>query len=86
MTAQARILSIVAAQVGRPVSDLRLTDSPDSLGLDSMALVEILFALEEAFGLSLPFNANTPEAEGMDFSSLAALIAGVEAHLADPRP
>lgn len=83
MTAEARILAIVAAQSGRPLADLRLSDTPETLGLDSMALVEILFALEETFGLSLPFNANTPGAEGMDFSSLGSLIAGVEAHLAD---
>lgn len=86
MTVQARILAIVAAQCGRPVADLRLSDTPESLGLDSMALVEILFALEESFGVSLPFNANTPEAEGLDFSSLASLIAGVEAQLAAAAP
>ncbi|RRH74757.1 acyl carrier protein [Falsigemmobacter faecalis] len=86
MTAEARILSIVAAQCRRSVTELRLSDTPETLGLDSMALVEILFALEEDFGLSLPFNANTPEAGGVDFSTLAALISGVEAHLAEAAP
>ena len=50
----------------------------DDLGIDSMALVETIFAIEEAFDISVPFNANNPEDSGFDISSVASIIAAVD--------
>jgi acyl carrier protein len=46
-----------------------------------MALVETLFAIEEAFDIQVPFNANTP-GQGIDLATVGSLIAGVEALVA----
>lgn len=58
--------------------DVRLAD----LGLDSLMLVETIFALEEAFDISMPFNANDHAQNRFDLSTVGAVIAGVEALLA----
>jgi acyl carrier protein len=44
-------------------------------------MVEIVFALEEAFGITIPFNANTKTAVdvGFDMSTPAAIAAAIEA-------
>jgi acyl carrier protein len=58
--------------------EARLAD----LGLDSLGVVECLFAIEETFEVSVPFNANEPGASGIDLSTVGALIAGVESLIA----
>jgi acyl carrier protein len=55
-----------------------LDNTLDDLGIDSMALVEAIFAIEEAFDISVPFNANNPEDSGFDISSVASIIAAVD--------
>ena len=48
------------------------------LGIDSLGLVESIFAIEEAFDISIPFNANEPAQSDFDISSMGAIIAAVE--------
>ncbi len=48
------------------------------LGIDSLGLVEAIFAIEETFDVSVPFNANEPGAADFDISTVGAVIAGVE--------
>jgi len=55
------------------------------LGIDSLGLVESIFAIEEAFDIQVPFNANEPEQSEFDISSVAAIIAAVEGLLADQK-
>ena len=52
------------------------------LGLNSLGQVEVIFAIEEAFDVTVPFNANDPGASGFDTTSVLAVIAAVEALLA----
>ncbi|WP_371878999.1 acyl carrier protein [Gemmobacter fulvus] len=73
-----RVIAILAEQAVMDVSDIRLEDSLEDLGLDSLGLVESIFAIEEAFDISVPFNANAPDRSGFDISSVAAIIAAVE--------
>jgi acyl carrier protein len=60
------------------VSDVTLDDTIDSLGIDSMGLVETIFAIEEAFDITVPFNANAPADSGFDVTSVRAIIAAVQ--------
>ena len=50
----------------------------ESLGIDSLGLVESIFAIEEAFDITVPFNANNPEDSDFDISSVESIIAGIE--------
>ncbi len=44
-----------------------------------------IFALEERFGIAIPFNANEPDQPEFDFSSVPAIVAGVERLIRDTR-
>ncbi len=49
-----------------------------SLGIDSLGVVESIFAIEEEFDIEVPFNANAPEQSDFDISSVASIILAVE--------
>ncbi|MBT5316168.1 MAG: acyl carrier protein, partial [Rhodobacteraceae bacterium] len=55
-----------------------LDSSLDSLGIDSLGLVESIFAIEETFDIQIPFNANDPQNSDFDISSVATIIAGIQ--------
>ena len=73
-----KIIEIIAEQAVLEPGDVSLTQSLDDLGIDSLGLVESIFAIEEAFDISVPFNANAPEDSDFDISSVAAIIKAVE--------
>jgi len=77
-----RVLAIIAEQAVLDVSDLHEGMTLQDLGLDSLGLVEAIFAIEEAFDVSVPFNANDPTAGDFDISSVGAMLAAVEALVA----
>ena len=74
-----RILQIIAAQALMDPADLRLEARPAEMGLDSLALVESIFALEEEFDITIPFNTQDPQANSFDTSTIGAVVAAVEA-------
>ncbi|MBP9952679.1 MAG: acyl carrier protein [Cypionkella sp.] len=53
-----------------------------SLGIDSLGLVESIFAIEEAFDISVPFNSNQPQQSQFDISTVGSIIAEVKALVA----
>lgn len=73
-----RIIQIIAEQAMLEPSELRPELSPQEIGIDSLGLVESIFAIEEEFDISVPFNANEPEKSEFDISTLASIIAAVE--------
>ncbi len=78
-----RILQIIAEQAMLDPSELKLDMSPQDIGIDSLGLVESIFAIEEEFDISVPFNANEPEKSDFDISSLGAIVAAVEKLVAE---
>ena len=76
------IIAIIAEQAVLDVADVTLDSRLDALGLDSLGLVEAIFAIEEAFDISVPFNANDPGAGGIDLTSVASVVIAVERLLA----
>ncbi len=83
MDIQAKVIEIVAEQALLDPSDVTLDSTPEDLGIDSLGLVEAIFAIEEAFDISIPFNANDPAASDFDISSVAKIVAGIEALVAE---
>lgn len=73
-----RVVAIIAEQAVLDPSDVSMGQSLEDLGIDSLGLVESIFAIEEAFDIQVPFNANEPEASEFDISSVAAIVAAVE--------
>ena len=75
---QDQVIAIIAEQAMLEVEDVSLTASLADLGIDSLGLVESIFAIEEAFDIQVPFNANEPEKSDFDISYVAAIVAAVE--------
>ena len=73
-----RVIEIVAEQAVMEVGDISLDASLEDLGIDSLGLVESIFAIEEAFDITVPFNANNPSESEFDVSSVASIVDAVE--------
>ncbi|SMO50319.1 acyl carrier protein [Paracoccus laeviglucosivorans] len=73
-----RIIQIIAEQAMLDPAQLKPEMSIQEIGIDSLGLVESIFAIEEEFDISVPFNANEPEKSDFDISSLGSIIAAVE--------
>ncbi|WP_438957263.1 acyl carrier protein [Cognatiyoonia sp.] len=85
MSTQDQIIKILAEQALLEPSDVALTDSFEELGIDSLALVESIFAIEEEFDISVPFNANNPEESDFDISSVKAIVTAVDRLIAEQK-
>ncbi|MFW5655187.1 MAG: acyl carrier protein [Roseicyclus sp.] len=83
---QDRVIAIIAEQAVLEPGDVSLDATLEDLGIDSLGLVESIFAIEEAFDIQVPFNANQPEASAFDISSVAAIVAAVRGLIAEQKP
>ena len=79
----AKVIDIIAEQAILEPSDVTLESTLDSLGIDSMGLVESIFAIEEAFDIQIPFNANDPSDSDFNISSVSSIISGIEKLVAE---
>ncbi len=73
-----QVIAIIAEQAVLEPEDVQLDSTLESLGIDSLGLVESIFAIEEAFDITVPFNANNPTESDFDISSVASIIAGIK--------
>jgi len=73
-----KVIEIIAEQAVLDPSEVRMQATPDDLGVDSLGLVEAVFAIEEAFDISVPFNANDPADSNFDISNVGAIVAAVQ--------
>lgn len=78
MSVKDQIVEIIAEQAVLDVSDVTMESTLEELGIDSLGLVESIFAIEEAFDIQVPFNANNPTESEFDISSVAAIVSAVE--------
>ena len=78
MSISSQVIEIIADQALLEPSDVSANKTLDDLGIDSLGLVESIFAIEEAFDISVPFNANEPSESDFDISSVGAIIKAVE--------
>lgn len=73
-----RVIAIIAEQAMLEPGDITESSRLTDLGIDSLGVVECIFGIEESFGITVPFNANTPDQPGFDISSVGAIISEVE--------
>ncbi|WP_415183971.1 acyl carrier protein [Phaeovulum sp.] len=74
-----KIIAIIAEEAVLEPGQVRPDMTLEDLGIDSLGLVESIFKIEEAFDISVPFNANEPAQNEFDISSVAAIVSAVEA-------
>ncbi len=84
-TVRDKVIEIIAEQAVLEPGDVTMDATLEDLGIDSLGLVESIFAIEEAFDIQVPFNANAPQESEFDISSVAAIIGAVEALLAEQK-
>lgn len=80
-----KVVEIIAEQAVLETADVNMTDTMEDLGIDSMGLVECIFSIEEAFDISVPFNANEPSESDFDISSVQAVSDGVKRLIAEQK-
>jgi acyl carrier protein len=80
-----RVMAIIAEQAVLDVNQVEPGMRLDELGIDSLGMVEAIFAIEESFDVSVPFNANEPVQSGFDMTSVGSVIAAVEELIAQQK-
>ena len=74
---QQKVISIVAEQLGKSESEVKNESSfSEDLGADSLDVVELVMALEEAFGCEIP------DEEAEKIRTVQAAIDYIKAHQA----
>lgn len=77
-----KVRSIIAEQAFMDVSEVKDEATLEELGIDSLGLVEAVFAIEESFDISVPFNANDPADSEFDITNVASMVKAVEGMVA----
>ncbi|MEL6198368.1 MAG: phosphopantetheine-binding protein [Pseudomonadota bacterium] len=78
-----RVVAIIAEQAMVDAQEIKPETTIDDLGLDSLSLVEVVFGIEEAFDISVPFNANEPSASDFDIRNVGKIVEGVKQLIAE---
>ncbi len=78
-----QVVAIIAEQALVEPEEVSMDATLESLGIDSLGLVEAVFAIEETFDISVPFNANEPTQSEFDITDVSTMIAAVEQIIAE---
>ena len=73
-----KVIAIIAEQAVLDPADISPQSTLEELGIDSLGVVESIFAIEETFDISVPFNANNPAESDFDISTVASIAAGID--------
>lgn len=82
---ETEVIAILATQLLISPADIARDAAIADLGLDSLGKVEAIFAMEERFGIAIPFNANEPDQPEFDFDTVQGIVGGVERLIAQQR-
>jgi len=78
MTIQDTVVKILAEKALLKPGDVELDFSISDLGLDSLGIVEIIFALEEQFNIEIDINFNNVNSSDFDISTVQEIIKSIE--------
>ena len=73
-----QVVEIFASLTQRDPDTIGSGDTMEALGVDSLSMVEGIFAIEETFDVSVPFNANEPAQSEFDISNVRSMVKAVE--------
>jgi acyl carrier protein len=77
------VAEIIAEQALVDESEIKDETTMEDLGLDSLALVEVVFAIEEKFDISVPYNANDPSDSEFDLTNFKSVVEAVNQLIAE---
>lgn len=84
-TIAAKVLEILSKQVRKNPAQLTLETTLESLGIDSLGMVEIIFGLEEEFNISIPESSDIQQ-RFKGFATVADVTDLARSLLAKPAP
>lgn len=73
-----KVAGIIAEQAMVEPDTITDQTTVEDLGLDSLALVEVVFGIEEAFDISVPYNANDPGESDFKLGNFGEIVEGVK--------
>jgi acyl carrier protein len=88
-TIESDVLDIIAKQAKVERAQMTRKTSLAELNVQSLDLVEIIFALEDKFDIEVPYNANDPASAGVSFKNVGDVIDGIAKLIAQrdaPKP
>jgi len=68
------VIELVSGKVRNKQGSLQMSDALESLGLESLDVLELTFEIKKKFNIEIPFNANTE----FDFKTVGELVHAVE--------
>ncbi len=71
---QEKVLELVGEQVGIDPQEIFLSSKLEDLNLDSVAIVELVFSLEEKFEISIPFEGLDERELKRNFHTVSSII------------
>ncbi|RED11206.1 acyl carrier protein [Pontivivens insulae] len=77
-----KMRAIIAEQALIDPTEVSMDATLEDLGIDSLGLVEAVFAIEETFDVQVPFNANDPADSAFDISNVQSMVDAVKALVA----
>ena len=69
-----KVLELVGEQAGIDPKEVSLNSKFEELNLDSVAIVELVFMLEETFNISIPFEGLDESELKRNFNTVSSLI------------
>ena len=82
------VRQVIAEALKVPTEELKPESRLDDIGAESLDVIEIIFELEEKFGISIPFQANQVGKSGgaakLPFETIADVAKAVQ-HLVDAK-
>jgi len=80
------IFDIVAAQAKADPASLTGETKLTELNLQSIDVVELVFAIEEKFDIEIPFSPSEQTTAGISFQTVGEIVAGVSKLVAEQHP
>jgi acyl carrier protein len=71
----ADVIAIITKKIPGEKKEIQLADNLQALGLESIDALEMIFDLEEKFGIQIPYNANSA---ATDFSTVGDVVKAIQ--------
>lgn len=78
-----QVIEIIAAQTSVEGVEVTPETRLEELEIESLDVVEILFAIEEKFDITVPYNASEGNLAGIDFDTVGSVVEAVEKLVAE---
>lgn len=82
---RSEMIRILAEQAMISEDDIKDSSTLSDIGLDSLGVVEAVFAIEETFDIQVPFNANNPAESQFDITNVGSMVSAVEKLVAEQK-